>query len=118
MTLVLYHNPGCSKSRAALALLRDRGVAVEIVEYLRTPPTVNQLTALRDQLGLPVRQFIRDQEQGYAVAGLDDPSLDDAALLGAIAAHPILLQRPILSDGVRAVIGRPPEAILELLGQD
>jgi arsenate reductase len=115
MSLILYHNPGCSKSRQALALLRNHGADPQIVEYLRTVPTVDQLKDLQRQLGLPLRAFLRDNEEAFLLAGLDDPRLDDEALLRAVVEHPILLQRPILSNGSRAVVGRPPEAVLDLL---
>jgi arsenate reductase len=111
----LYHNPVCSKSRAALALLEARGVAFEIVEYLQAPPDADTLGRLRAALGLPARALLRDDGAVFAALGLADPAVDEAQILAAIAAHPQLLQRPILEAGGRAVIGRPPERVLELL---
>ncbi|MDW8342942.1 MAG: arsenate reductase (glutaredoxin) [Verrucomicrobiae bacterium] len=109
----LYHNPRCSKSRAALALMRERGIEPHVIEYLKTPPTLPELRQLRRQLGLPVREMVRCDEPLYRKLNLDNA--DDEALLAAIAHHPILLQRPILAWGNRAVIGRPPEEILALI---
>ena len=111
----LYHNPRCSKSREALQLLQQRGVEPEVVRYLEQPLDAAQLAALHRKLGGGVRAMLRSGEAEYAELGLDDPSLGDEQLLAAIAAHPRLLQRPILEVGGRAVIGRPPEAVLALL---
>jgi arsenate reductase len=112
--IVLYHNPRCSKSRAALGLLRERGVEPRIVEYLATPPTRDELEALRRKLGLEPRAWLRPKEEAYAAAGLSEGSSEDA-VLEAMAAHPILIERPIAVRGERAVVGRPPERVLELL---
>ena len=111
---MLYHNPRCSKSRAALALLEERGVEVDVIEYLESPPSRATLADLRAKLGRPVAEWIRKKEPAFREAGLSDASSEDD-LLAAIAAHPILLERPILVHGARAVVGRPPERILELL---
>lgn len=115
--ITIYHNPRCSKSRAACALLTD-GLAqdekVTVVEYLKTPSTLDELQRLRALLGVPVREMMRENEEPYRALGLDDASLSDDALLKAIAEHPILLQRPLVVRGERAVIGRPPERVAEL----
>lgn len=113
--VTLYHNPRCSKSRAALELLRSRGVEPTIVAYLDAPPDGPALAELLRKLGVGPRQVLRTGEPEYAELGLADPALDDAALLQAIASHPRLLERPIAVRGARAVIGRPPERVLELL---
>ena len=115
-TLTIYHNPRCGKSRAALALLQERQVPLEIIEYLKTPPTRAQLTALRRKLGRPVSEWVRKGEQEFRAAGLDASSPDET-LLDAMAKHPILIERPIVVRGNRAVVGRPPERVLELLEQ-
>ncbi len=112
--LVFYHNPRCSKSRQAKALLEERGARFEIVEYLRAPPSRDDLEALGRKLGEPASRWVRTGESAYAEAGLSAGSAD-AEILDAITAHPILLQRPILADAERAVVGRPPERVLELL---
>lgn len=114
-TPTLLHNPRCSKSRQALALLQERGIEPTVVLYLDTPPTVTELDRLLQRLGLSPRELMRRDEPEYRALGLDDPSLDRAALIEALAAHPRLIQRPILVNGERAAIGRPPEAILEIL---
>ena len=112
--LVLYHNPRCSKSRAAKALLEERGVAFETVEYLKTPPTRAELETLQRKLGTPPSAWIRRGEDAYGQAGLSEASAE-SELLDAIAAHPILLERPILAGSGRAVVARPPERVLELV---
>jgi len=114
-TSVFYHNPRCSKSRQALALLQQRGIVPEIVLYLDSPPDAAALRLLLTQLELPARALLRTGEEVYAALGLAAPSLDDAALIEAMAAHPRLIERPIFVCGQRAVIGRPPERVLELL---
>ena len=111
---VLYHNPRCSKSRAAKQLLEERGIAFRVVEYLETPPTRADLEGLARRLGRPVSEWVRRGEDAYEAAGLGADSSDDE-LLDAIAAHPVLLERPLLVCGERAVVGRPPERVLELL---
>lgn len=111
----LLHNPRCSKSRAALALLRDRGVELDVVPYLDEPPTVPELEAIVSRLGTGARSLLRTTEPEYASLGLADAALGDDVLLSAIAAHPRLLERPVFIHGGRAVIGRPPERVLELL---
>ncbi len=114
--LTLYHNPRCSKSRAALALLQERGIAFELVEYLETPPSRKDLDELQRKLGVPPSEWVRRKEAAFQESGLTEES-PDAEILDAIAARPILLERPILVRGERAVIGRPTERLLELLDQ-
>ncbi|MFY8117499.1 MAG: arsenate reductase (glutaredoxin) [Roseateles sp.] len=111
----LFHNPRCSKSREALALLEERGVTPEVREYLKTPLSLAELHQLRALLGLPARELLRSGEEEYAQLDLARPELSEDALLQAIAEHPRLLQRPILVRGERAVIARPPERVLDLL---
>lgn len=113
MTITLYHNPRCSKSRAALALLADRGADVEVVEYLVSPPSRDALAALLRKLDAPAMALIRTEEPEFRpYAGR---TLSDHEVLEALAAHPRLMQRPIAEDDSRARIGRPPERVLELL---
>jgi arsenate reductase len=113
--LTLYHNPRCSKSRGALELLEARGQAPTVVRYLETPLDAAQLTGLLKKLGITARQLLRTGEDEYKTLNLADASLTEAQLIAAIAAHPKLMERPILEVGDKAVIGRPPEKILELL---
>lgn len=115
MSVTIYHNPRCSKSRQTLALIRARGIEPEIVEYLRQPPTPDELKRIIHQLGVPVRDIVRSGEAEYRELDLEDTSLDDKALIEAVCAHPKLLQRPIVVHGQRAKIGRPPEVIEEIL---
>ncbi|MDE2315680.1 MAG: arsenate reductase (glutaredoxin) [Xanthomonadaceae bacterium] len=109
----IYHNSRCSKSRGTLALLGGRDV--EVVHYLDTPPDAAQLKRLLKLLGIPARQLLRSGEAAYKELGLADPALDDEALVAAMVAHPILIERPIVVANGKAVIGRPPEAVLAIL---
>jgi arsenate reductase len=113
--LTLYHNPRCSKSRGALDLLEARGLQPTIVRYLETPLNVAQIKALLSKLGISARQLLRTGEEEYKTLNLADASLSEQQLIEAIAAHPKLMERPILEAGDKAVIGRPPENVLELL---
>ncbi|MFG0379992.1 arsenate reductase (glutaredoxin) [Pseudomonas sp. zbq_18] len=113
--LTLYHNPRCSKSRGALELLEARGLTPTVVRYLDTPPSADELRTLLGKLGIPARQLLRSGEDEYKELGLSDSSLSDEQLIAAMASHPKLIERPILIAGERAVIGRPPEKVLELL---
>lgn len=115
-TSTIYHNPRCSKCRAALALLHERGVEPRVIEYLEHPPSVAELSVLLGRLGFTdVRQLMRKGEAEYAALGLGNPALSRAALLSALAEHPQLIERPIFVHEARAVIGRPPEKVLEIL---
>ncbi|MFK4025457.1 arsenate reductase (glutaredoxin) [Stutzerimonas balearica] len=113
--LILYHNPRCSKSRSALELLQARGMEPTIVRYLDTPPSEAELHALLAKLGFSARQLLRTGEEEYQSLGLADTALTDAQIIAAMARHPRLIERPILIAGDKAVIGRPPERVLELL---
>lgn len=113
--LTLYHNPRCSKSRSALQLLEARGLTPTIVRYLETPPSASQLQDLLSKLGLNARQLLRSGEDEYQALGLADLGLSEEQLIAAMAAHPKLIERPILVVDDQAVIGRPPEKVLEIL---
>lgn len=113
--LTLYHNPRCSKSRGALELLEARGLAPTVVRYLKTPLDATQLKALLAKLGVSARQLLRTGEDEYKALNLADASLTEAQLIAAIAAHPKLMERPILETADKAIIGRPPENVLEIL---
>jgi arsenate reductase len=113
--LTLYHNPRCSKSRSAVELLEARGLTPTIVRYLETPPDAARLRDLLSKLGLGARQLLRTGEDEYKNLNLADASLSDEQLIAAMVAHPKLIERPILIAGDKAVIGRPPEKILEIL---
>jgi arsenate reductase (glutaredoxin) len=113
--IIIYHNPRCSKSRQSLQLLEERGVKPDIVLYLENPPSKKQLQELLKKLGIGARALLRGGEQEYKQRNLADASLSDAALIDAMVACPQLIERPIVVRGARAVIGRPPENVLELL---
>jgi len=113
--LTLYHNPRCSKSRGALELLQARGLTPTVVRYLETPLDAAQLKALLGKLKLSARQLLRTGEEEYKTLNLADASLSETQLIVAIAAHPKLMERPILETADKAVIGRPPEKVLEIV---
>ena len=111
---VLWHNPRCSKSRATLALLQERGLAPRLRHYLDEPPSVAELRMVQQILGLPVTGMLRRCEPAFRDLGLSETDPEEA-LLAAMASHPILIERPIVLHLGRAAIGRPPEAVLALL---
>ena len=113
--VTIYHNPRCSKSRQTLQLLQDNQITPEVVEYLKTPLSYDQLTKLLSKLGLTAREIIRTSEQEYKDLNLKDKTLSDEALLNAIVSAPKLMQRPIVVNGDKAAIGRPPEDVLGIL---
>ena len=115
MTVTIWHNPRCSKSRQTLALLRERGIEPEIVEYLKTPPAAGELEAVLEKLGMEPRGLMRRKEAAYREAGLDDPALGRRALVEAMTANPVLIERPVVLAGDRAALGRPPENVLAIL---
>ena len=111
----LYHNPRCSKSRAALELLRERGIEPTVINYLDTPPTADELRALLAMLGVSASEQQRTREPEYADLGLADAGKSEDQLVETMATHPRLIERPVFVHDGRAVIGRPPERVLELL---
>ncbi len=113
--IVIYHNPACSKSRETLQLLETNHCAPEIVEYLDDPPTPAELGRIIGLLGVSARDLLRTTEAVYRDADLDDDSLSDDEIIEAICEYPALLQRPIVIAGDKAVIGRPPSRVLELI---
>lgn len=115
MTVTILHNPRCSKSRQTLELLRDRGHEPVIVAYLDTPPDAARLGEILDLLGLEPRQLMRRKEAAYGELGLDAPNLSRDALIAAMVEHPILIERPIVMANGKAALGRPPDAVLEIL---
>jgi arsenate reductase len=115
MPIIIYHNPRCSKSRQTLQLLTERGVEAEVINYLDTPPSHAELERILQLLGLQPRELMRHKEAEYAALGLDDPALSRDALIAAMVQHPRLIERPIVIRGKQAVIGRPPEKVLEIL---
>jgi arsenate reductase (glutaredoxin) len=113
MAVTIYHNPRCNTSRKALALLREKGVEPQVVEYLKTPYTAAQLKTLLAQLKMPAAKLLRKKEA--AAAGIDPKRLSEEALIAAMAANPLTVERPIVVSGRKAALGRPPEAVLSVL---
>lgn len=115
MSVTIYHNPRCSKSRQTLALLQQEGENPTIVEYLATPPDAATLRDILTRLGLSPRDIMRKKEAPYKELELADDSLGDDALIAAMVANPILIERPIVVTHDKAAIGRPPENVLKIL---
>lgn len=113
--VTIYHNPKCGTSRNTLALLRERGIEPNVVEYLKTPPTKKQLKDLIQRSGRPVRDFLRKKEKLYTELDLDNAQWTDAQLIGFLAEHPILLNRPVVETAKGAGPCRPAETVLDLL---
>ncbi len=113
MPVTMYHNPRCNTSRRTLALLRERGVEPQIIEYLKTPPSAPELKQILGQLQMPAAKLLRKKEA--AVAGIDPKALSEDALIAAMVANPIVIERPIVVSGAKAALGRPPEAVLSIL---
>lgn len=113
--ITIYHNPQCGTSRNVLALIRNTGVEPEVIEYLKTPPSRTKLLELVGQMGISVRALLRQKGTPFDELGLGDEALTDDALLDAIAAHPILMNRPIVVTPLGARLCRPSEAVLDIL---
>ena len=115
MTVIIYHNPDCGTSRNTLAMIRQSGVEPEVIDYRANPPSRARLEQLIADAGLSVRQAIRQKDTPYAEMGLDDPALSDDALLDAMLAHPILINRPFVETPLGVRLCRPSEAVLDIL---
>lgn len=115
MSVKIYHNPRCSKSRETLKLLEVQGLHPEIIEYLKQPPTADELRSILNKLGLNPRELMRTKEAEYKQNSLDDKSLSDDELIEAMIRIPKLIERPIVLANDKAAIGRPPEAVLKIL---
>jgi len=115
MAVTIYHNPRCSKSRQTLKLLQDRNVSLDIIEYLKTPPNAKTLASILDKLGMEPRELMRRKEPPYKAKKLDDEKLTRKQLIDAMVADPVLIERPIVLSGNKAALGRPPEAVLDIL---
>ncbi|MGH1349945.1 MAG: arsenate reductase (glutaredoxin) [Methyloligellaceae bacterium] len=113
--VTIYHNPRCTKSKATLKLLQSKDIEPEVIEYLENPPSVDELTDILLMLDVSARDIMRKNEAIYKELELGDESLDDTALLNAIVHHPNLMERPIVVNGEKAAIGRPPEKVLDIL---
>jgi len=115
MDVVIYHNPDCGTSRNTLAMIRNAGIEPHVIEYLKTPPSRAMLEQLVGRMAITPRELLREKGTPYAELGLDDPSLSDAALIDAMMAHPILINRPIVVSPKGVRLCRPSEAVLNLL---
>ena len=115
MSVTIYHNPRCSKSRATLALLEERSEHIEIIKYLETPPSVAAIKDILAALSMTPRELMRKGETIFKDLGLADGQLSEEELIKAMSENPILIERPIVVKGEKAAIGRPPEAVLDIL---
>ncbi|EGG78482.1 arsenate reductase (glutaredoxin) [Gluconacetobacter entanii] len=115
MTITIYHNPACGTSRNVLALIRNSGEEPRIIEYLKTPPNRAELVDLIALMGVPVRSVLREKDTPFHELGLDNPALSDDALIDAIIAHPILMNRPIVVTPLGVALCRPSETVLDIL---
>jgi len=116
MTVRIYHNPRCSKSRQTMALLEQRNITPAVIEYLKTPPSKSELKQILKLLNLKARDLLRKKEAQYSKLGLDNPDLQEDQILDMMIKHPKLIERPIVVSSKGAAIGRPPENVLEILG--
>jgi arsenate reductase (glutaredoxin) len=115
MPVVIYHNPRCSKSRETLALIEKNGIKPTVIEYLKTPPSMGELREILEKLKLRPRELMRKKEPPYAALKLDNEQLSDDALIKAMVENPVLIERPIVVNGAKAALGRPPEAVTVIL---
>ena len=115
MSVKIYHNPRCSKSRQTLAILEEQGIEPEVIKYLETPPTEAELSDILTMLGREPRELMRKGEDPYKENNLADDGLSRDALIAAMVANPILIERPIVVTGGKAAVGRPPESVLDIL---
>jgi len=115
VTITIYHNPACGTSRNTLALIRNSGEEPEVIEYLKTPPSRQELISLIQRMGMPVRDLLRQKGTPYDELGLGDPALSDDQLIDAMMAHPILINRPIVVTPLGVKLCRPSEVVLDLL---
>lgn len=115
MAVVIYHNPRCMKSRETMKLLQDKGVKPQVIEYLKTPPSAAELKELLSKLGIAPRQLLRKGEAPYKDLKLADANISDSAIIKAMVDNPVLIERPIVVNGKKAVLGRPPVSVLKIL---
>ncbi len=115
MSVTIYHNPRCSKSRQTLEILNAQNIDLEIIEYLKESPDARTLKQILSYLEIPARELLRKGESAYKEAGLDDRNLSEDELIAAMVEHPILIERPVVINNGRAAIGRPPESVLDIL---
>lgn len=116
MSVTIYHNPRCSKSRQTLQLLEDRSIEVKIIDYLKTPPSADELKSILGKLNKTARDIVRKGEDAYKEHNLADKTKSEDAIIAALVTSPKLMERPIVVNGDKAAIGRPPESVLDILG--
>lgn len=115
MSVTIYHNPRCSKSRQTLEILKGQNVDLEIIEYLKTSPDARTIKQILSYLNISARGLLRKGESAYQEGGLDDTNLSEDELIAAMVEHPILIERPVVINNGKAAIGRPPESVLDIL---
>jgi arsenate reductase len=115
MPVTIWHNPRCATSRRVLAMIRNKGIEPHVVEYLKTPPSAKEIKAALAKLKLDARGLLRRKEPAYRAEKLDDERLADAAIIRAMTEHPVLIERPVVLAGRRAVLARPPERVFEVI---
>ena len=114
-TVTIYHNPQCATSRNTLGLIRNSGIEPQVIEYLKTPPSLNELRRLIERMGVRTRDLLREKGTPYAEMGLDNPDLKDTQLVDVMLAHPILINRPIVVTSLGVKLCRPSEMVLDIL---
>ncbi len=115
MPVTHWHNPRCATSRRVLGIIRNKGIEPHVVEYLKTPPSAKEIKAVLAKLKLGARDLLRRKEAAYGAEKLDDEKLSDAAIIRAMTEHPVLIERPVVLAGRRAVLARPPERVFEVI---
>ncbi len=115
MPVTIWHNPRCSTSRRVLEMIRNKGIEPHVVEYLKTPPTAKEIKAVLAKLKIGARDLLRKKEPDYKKQGLDDEKVSEAALIRAMTDNPVLIERPVVLAGRRAVLARPPERVFEVI---
>jgi arsenate reductase len=115
MPVTIWHNPRCSTSRRVLEMIRNKGIEPHVVEYLKTPPSAKELKAVLAKLKIGARDLLRKKEPDYKKHGLDDEKVSEAALIRAMTDNPVLIERPVVLAGRRAVLARPPERVFEVI---
>jgi arsenate reductase len=115
MSITIYHNPRCSKSRQTLSILEGKGMQIDVIEYLQSPPDVATLKSLIKKLGISPKDLVRKGEEEYKLAGLDKKNITDEEIIQAMVKYPKLIERPIVVNEHKAALGRPPENVLSIL---
>jgi arsenate reductase len=115
MPVTIWHNPRCATSRRVLQMIRNKGIEPHVVEYLKTPPSAKEIKAVLAKLKIGARDLLRRKEPAYRAEGLDDEKISEAAIIRVMTEHPVLIERPVVLAGRRAVLARPPERVFEVI---